>query len=106
MRTEGTWVSGTVLFKERCMDPRGRLERSTGLYQRAKEMGQQSSGKGRAGRHGRWCLTATQNMPAPLWEQNSTVEKASFLLQRLFAWVGPGWSVGVLCRCRFMLGFS
>lgn len=112
MGTESTWVSGTVLFKERYTDPRGRLEWSPGLYQRAEEKGQQSGGKGRAtgaGRDGRWCLTATQNMPVPLWEHSPLVlwkKLLSFCRQRIFAWVGTGWVVGVLCGCRFMLGFS
>ena len=30
----------------------------------------------------------------------------SFWRQRIFTWVGTGWAVGVLYRCRFMLGFS
>lgn len=56
------------------------LKRHCGALERV----QQSSAKGHAsgaGRDRRRCLTATQNVPFSLWEQNSTVEKASFLLQ-------------------------
>lgn len=99
MRTEGTWVSGTLLFKE-YTGLRGRLEWGPGLYQRA-EKGQQGSGKGcasGAGRDGRWFPSGSRTVP---WKK-----PLSFCRQRVFAWVGAGWAVGVLCRCRFMLGFS
>lgn len=102
MRTQSTWVSGRVLFKERRTDLRGRLERSPGLYQKPGKKGQQSSGKGGArgeGEGGTWCLTATQNRPAPLWERNSTVEKASFLLQTEDLCMG-GYRVGRGCSLR------